>query len=252
MQIWQQGKQNQYYPIRVSSKEKIAFLCSETSGDDGTCLDQTASAAHLTNRFFSIFKGNLNEFEESLSQLAKMDSWSVFHTVITSTVRTPSDALTTLVTLALICITWMYHRPRGFSYKTKSQLSTISDMNSLNSAPPSPLPSVYSPWDQSGWRCERGRCRCSRSRQRGELHRPSRTSRARLTHGARMHVASAGVAAVAVPGRCFPNREITYCGTNMADIIAQTAAQSELLCLIRRNQLLFSVLDIFAALWMFF
>lgn len=120
----------------------------------------------------------------------------------------------------------MHCRPRDFSYKTKSLLNTISDMNSLNSAPPSPLPSVYSPWDQSGWRCERGRCRCSRSRQRGELHRPSRTSRARLTHGARMHVASAGVAAVAVPGRCFPNREITDCGTNMADIIAHKAGHS--------------------------
>lgn len=74
----------------------------------------------------------------------------------------------------------------------------------LNSVPPSPLSSVYSPWDQSGWRCERGRCRCSRSRQRGELHRPSRASRARPTRGVQMHVASAGVAAVAVPGRSSP------------------------------------------------
>lgn len=76
----------------------------------------------------------------------------------------------------------------------------------------SPLSSVYSPWDQSGWRCERGRCRCSRSRQRGELHRPSRASRARPTHGAQMHVASAGAAAVAVPGRSSPSRELTHCG----------------------------------------
>lgn len=62
-------------------------------------------------------------------------------------------------------------------------------------------PLVRSPWDQSGWRCERGRCRCSRSQQRGELHRPSRASRARPTHGAPMRVASAGAAAVAAPGR---------------------------------------------------
>lgn len=62
-------------------------------------------------------------------------------------------------------------------------------------------PLVRSPWDQSGWRCERGRCRCSRSQQRGELHRPSRASRARPTHGAPTRVASAGAAAVAAPGR---------------------------------------------------
>lgn len=82
-------------------------------------------------------------------------------------------------------------------------------MNTKLSASLSP---VYSPWDQSGWRCERGRCRCSRSRQRGELHRPSRASRARPTHGVQMHVASAGVAAVAVPGRSSPTRELACCG----------------------------------------
>lgn len=66
------------------------------------------------------------------------------------------------------------------------------------------LSCVVSPWDQSGWRCERGRCRCSRSQRRGELHRPSRASRAsRPTHEAPTRAASAGVAAVAVPGR-FP------------------------------------------------
>lgn len=240
---------------------KTAFLCSETSGDAGTCFDQKASAAHLRNRLVSTCEANLNKFDEAVLVKVpggKIDSWSGFHTIISSTVRTPSDALTTLVTLGLICITWMHCRPRDFSYKTKSLLNTISDMNSLNSAPPSPLPSVYSPWDQSGWRCERGRCRCSRSRQRGELHRPSRTSRARLTHGARMHAASAGVAAVAVPGRCFPNWEITNCGTNMADIIAHKAGRSQLPCLNRRIQLVLHGLDIFsfffanlylAALW---
>lgn len=92
----------------------------------------------------------------------------------------------------------------SFSYQIKSQLHTIPDINTLNSSLLSPLSAVYSPWDQSGWRCERGRCRCSRSRLRGGLHRPSRTSRAKPTRGARMRVASAGAAAVAVPGRSSP------------------------------------------------
>lgn len=104
-----------------------------------------------------------------------------------------------LPALALIYIPQM--QLNRFSYsKTESQL-TIPDIKTVNSVPPCPLSSVCSPWDQSGWRCERGRCRCSRSRQREELHRLSRASRARPTHGAQMHVASAGAAAVAVPGR---------------------------------------------------
>lgn len=77
-------------------------------------------------------------------------------------------------------------------------------------------PLVRSPWDQSGWRCERGRCRCSRSQQRGELHRPSRASQARPTHGAPMRVASAGAAAVAAPGRSPSLRELALLRPSVA------------------------------------
>lgn len=133
---------------------------------------------------------------------------SGFHTAAQSEYRTQSAACTISIALALIYILQL--QLNRFSYnKTESPL-TIPDIKTANSVLPCPLSSVYSPWDQSGWRCERGRCRCSRSRQRGELHRPSRASRARPTHGAQMHVASAGAAAVAVPGRSFyPHRPRT-------------------------------------------
>lgn len=91
------------------------------------------------------------------------------------------------------------------------------------------LYAVYSPWDQSGWRCERGRCRCSRSRQRGELHRPSRASQARPTHGAPTRVASVGVAAVAVPGRSSPPENQHYC-THDRTVWAAVSQQQAAAC----------------------
>lgn len=108
----------------------------------------------------------------------------------------------------------------------------------LNTAP---LPCACSPWDQSGWRCERGRCRCSRSRQREKLHHPSRTSRtsrasrARLTHGDQMHVASVGAAAVAAPGRS--SRRTRWSWRSTADITAHRKSQPEKLCLSSRLRL---------------
>lgn len=102
----------------------------------------------------------------------------------------------------------------------------------------SPLCPVCSPWDQSGWRCERGRCRCSRSRQQGELHRPSRASQARPTNGARTRVASAGAAAVVVPGRSSLQLRSHSLWPSMADIIAHRPAQPERLRLSSRFKLL--------------
>lgn len=91
-------------------------------------------------------------------------------------------------------------------------------------------PLVHSPWDQSGWRCERGRCRCSRSQQRGELHRPSRASQARPTHGAPMRVASAGAAAVAAPGRSpSPSWELALLWPSVAQRGRRYCTQSDCL-----------------------
>lgn len=116
-----------------------------------------------------------------------------------------------LVSFSSLCVLHLYLDLQCMCMKTSVKYHSWHVKAKLGASPP-----VCSPWDQSGWRCERGRCRCSRSRQRGELHRPSRASRARPTHGAQMHVASAGAAAVAVPGRSFSpflsTRELTQHG----------------------------------------
>lgn len=155
--------------------------------------------------------------------------------------RTPSAARTISTALPLIYIPQM--QLNRFSYsKTESQL-TIPDIKTVNSALPCPLSSVCSPWDQSGWRCERGRCRCSRSRQREELHRLSRASRARPTHGAQMHVASAGAAAVAVPGRSRTTSQLAAWLT-----LVHTGEHSLSWCVsASRLQLVSHALDIFFA-----
>lgn len=104
--------------------------------------------------------------------------------------------------------------------KRENNNNLLLSFHDILKAKLSASPLVCSPWDQSGWRCERGRCRCSRSQQRGELHRPSRASRAsraRTTHGAPMRVASAGAAAVAAPGRSpSPARELALSWPSVA------------------------------------
>lgn len=66
-------------------------------------------------------------------------------------------------------------------------------------APSQLHPVSCSPWDQSGWRCERGRCRCSRSRWRAPQHRRRTSSPARETVPP-TPAAFVGAVAAAAPG----------------------------------------------------
>lgn len=75
-------------------------------------------------------------------------------------------------------------------------------MDAVVLAPSQSHPVSCSPWDQSGWRCERGRCRCSRSRWRAPQHRRRTSSPARGT-AAPTRAASVGAVAAAAPGRSF-------------------------------------------------
>lgn len=65
-----------------------------------------------------------------------------------------------------------------------------------------------------------------------------------------MHVASAGAAAVAVPGRSPPHLRTRSSWPSMAGIIAHSTAQPELWCFSSRFLLVSHVLDIYACnLW---